>query len=87
MQETLRKGVENLQKHVNNGVKFGIPVVVAINAMKNDTENEWRIVQDASIQAGAMDAIVSTHWENGGLGAIKLAEAVIKASQQPQQFR
>lgn len=86
MQETLRKGVENLQKHVNNGVKFGIPVVVAINAMKNDTENEWRIVQDASIQAGAMDAIVSTHWENGGLGAIKLAEAIIKASQQPQQF-
>lgn len=81
------KGVENLQKHVNNGVKFGVPVVVAINAMKNDTENEWRIVQDASIQAGAMDAIVSTHWENGGLGAIKLAEAVIKASQQPQQFR
>lgn len=79
--------MENLQKHVNNGVKFGIPVVVAINAMKNDTENEWRIVQDASIQAGAMDAIVSTHWENGGLGAIKLAEAVIKASQQPQQFR
>lgn len=87
MQEALRKGVANLQKHVSNGVKFGVSVIVAINAMKNDTENEWRIVQDVSVQAGAIDAIVSTHWENGGLGAIQLAEAVIKASQQPQQFR
>lgn len=77
----------NLQKHVSNGVKFGVPVVVAINAMKSDTENEWRIVRDASLQAGAMDAVVSTHWENGGFGAIKLAETVIKASQKPQEFK
>lgn len=83
----MRKGVVNLQKHVSNGVKYGVPVVVAINAMKSDSENEWKIVRDASIQAGAVDAIVSTHWENGGSGAIKLAETVVKASQQPQQFK
>ncbi|XP_025200390.1 C-1-tetrahydrofolate synthase, cytoplasmic [Melanaphis sacchari] len=86
-EETLRKGVENLQKHISNSVKYGIPVVVAINAMNADTENEWKIVRDASLQAGAMDAVVSTHWENGGSGAIKLAEAVILASQQPQEFK
>lgn len=83
----MRKGVANLKKHVSNGVKYGVPIVVAINAMNTDTEKEWDIVKDASLQAGAMDAIVSTHWENGGLGAIKLAEAVIKASQLPQKFK
>lgn len=87
LQETLCKGVVNLQKHINNGIQFGVPVVVAINAMKTDTENEWKIIRDASIQAGAVDAIVSTHWENGGSGAIKLCETVIKTSQQSQQFK
>lgn len=87
LQEALSKGVANLQKHVSNSVKYGIPVVVAINAMKDDTENEWKIVRDASLQAGAIDAVVSTHWENGGSGAIKLAEAVITASQQSQEFK
>ncbi|KAE9539995.1 hypothetical protein AGLY_005247 [Aphis glycines] len=86
-EEALSKGVENLQKHISNSVKYGIPVVVAINAMNADTENEWKIVRDASLQAGAIDAVVSTHWENGGSGAIKLAEAVISASQQPQEFK
>lgn len=86
-EEVLSKGVENLQKHISNSVKYGIPVVVAINAMNADTENEWKIVRDASLQAGAIDAVVSTHWENGGSGAIKLAEAVISASQQPQEFK
>jgi len=86
-EEVLRKGVENLQKHISNGIKYGVPLVVAINAMKTDTVNEWKIIKDASLEAGAMDAIVSTHWENGGLGAIELAETVIKACQQPQQFK
>lgn len=83
----MRKGVANLQKHISNGIKFGVPIVVAINAMNTDTEIEWEIIRNASLEAGAIDAIVSTHWENGGLGAIKLAETVIKASQQPQQFK
>jgi len=83
----LLKGIVNLQKHISNGVKYGVPVVVAINAMKTDTVNEWKIVKDASLQVGAMDAIVSTHWEDGGLGAIQLAETVIKASNKPQQFK
>jgi len=87
LQEALSKGVENLQKHISNGVKYGVPIVVAINAMKADTENEWKIVREASLQAGATDAVVSTHWENGGSGAIKLAETVIKTSQQPQEFK
>jgi len=83
----LIKGVANLQKHISNSVKFGVPVVVAINAMKADTENEWKIVRDASLEAGAVDAVVSTHWENGGSGAIKLADAVINASHHSEKFK
>jgi len=86
-QKALRNGVANLRKHVSNGVKYGVPLVVAINAMQADTENEWKIIRDASIEAGAVDAIVTTHWQDGGSGAIKLAETVITASQQPQQFK
>lgn len=87
LQNALRKGLANLQKHIDNGVKYGVPVIVAINAMKADTENEWKMIKDSSLQAGAMDTVVSTHWEDGGLGAIKLAETVVRASQQPQQFK
>ncbi|XP_050443683.1 C-1-tetrahydrofolate synthase, cytoplasmic [Adelges cooleyi] len=86
-EEALRKGVANLQKHISNGVKYGVPIVVAINAMKTDTENEWKIIKDASLQAGAVDAILSTHWEDGGSGAVKLARTVIDACQQPSQFK
>ncbi len=85
--ELVRRGVANLQAHIKIARKFGIPVVVAINAFHTDTEAEWAIVREAALQVGASDAVVTTHWADGGQGALKLAEAVVKAADEPSDFR
>nr|XP_018904225.1 PREDICTED: C-1-tetrahydrofolate synthase, cytoplasmic [Bemisia tabaci] len=84
--DLVRKGCANLKKHVSNGRKFGVPVVVAINAMSTDTKKEWEVIKSEAAEAGAYDTVVSTHWENGGEGAIPLADAVIAASSSPKNF-
>lgn len=78
--ELLQKGCSNLGKHIENAKQYGLPVVVAINKMSSDSDREHEIIKQASLQAGAIDAIVSNHWEEGGLGAVDLANGVIKAS-------
>ncbi|KAL7746581.1 tetrahydrofolate synthase [Sorochytrium milnesiophthora] len=85
--DLLKQGVANMQRHIANARKFGIPVVVAINRFNTDTDNEVEVVREAAKQAGAFDAISCTHWAHGGGGAVKLAEAVIKACAEPQSFR
>ncbi|MCX6079161.1 MAG: formate--tetrahydrofolate ligase [Chloroflexi bacterium] len=85
--ELLKKGLPNLVQHIENALKFGINVVVAVNSFANDTESEVEIVRQAAIAAGAMDAVVSRHWMEGGKGAIALAEAVVKACDQPTDFK
>lgn len=60
--ELVQKGVANMQHHVRNAVKFGVPVVVVINAMTSDSPTEIEIVKKAAIEAGAFDAVLSTHW-------------------------
>ncbi len=83
----LRLGLPNMARHIKNALKFGVNVVVAVNSFSTDTPAEVEIVRQAALEAGAMDAIVSTHWADGGQGAIKLAEAVIKAANQPSKFK
>ncbi|XP_044265161.1 C-1-tetrahydrofolate synthase, cytoplasmic isoform X1 [Tribolium madens] len=85
--ELLEKGLPNLIKHISNGRKFGLPVVVCINQFENDTEAEIQLVQKAAKENGAFDAVLSNHWAEGGAGSVKLAEAVVKACQQPSQFK
>ncbi len=85
--ELLREGVANMEYHIRLARKFGIPVVVAINAFHTDTEAEWALVREAALQAGAFDAVVTHHWADGGEGAAALAEAVIKATEEPADFR
>ncbi|HQE93213.1 MAG TPA: formate--tetrahydrofolate ligase [Anaerolineae bacterium] len=85
--ELVRRGVANLEAHIRIARKFGIPVVVAINAFHTDTEAEWAIVREAALRAGAFDAAVTSHWADGGQGALKLAEAVVKATAEPSNFR
>jgi len=85
--ELLTKGCENLQKHISNAREYGLPVIVAINAMSSDTKAEHEVIKKASISAGAVDAIVSNHWEEGGKGAVDLAQGVIKASNEPKDFK
>jgi methylenetetrahydrofolate dehydrogenase (NADP+)/methenyltetrahydrofolate cyclohydrolase/formyltetrahydrofolate synthetase len=85
--DLLRKGLPNLERHVRNALKFGVNVVVAVNSFTTDTPAEVELVRKAALGFGAMDAVVSTHWTDGGKGAVKLAEAVIKAAERPSKFR
>ncbi|CAR29557.1 hypothetical protein ZYGR_0AD02400 [Zygosaccharomyces rouxii] len=78
--DLLRKGCANLGKHIENAKQYGLPVVVAINKMASDTDLEHQVIKEESLKAGAFDAIVSNHWEQGGLGAIELAEGIVKAT-------
>ncbi|HEX5647596.1 MAG TPA: formate--tetrahydrofolate ligase, partial [Nitrospira sp.] len=85
-QEALSKGFGNLEQHIANAKAHGIPVVVAVNAFKDDARAELDWVRNRSIEVGAADAAVSTHWADGGKGAEELAAAVVKACRQPAQF-
>ena len=85
--DLLRKGLPNLERHIKNALKYGVNVVVAVNSFTNDTPAEVELIRKAALEFGAMDAVVSTHWTVGGKGAIKLAEAVIKAADKPTNFK
>jgi formyltetrahydrofolate synthetase len=84
--ELLRAGLPNLERHVQNALKYGVNVVVAVNSFATDTPAEVEVIREAALKMGAMDAVVSTHWADGGPGAKKLAEAVIKAAEKPSKF-
>lgn len=85
--DLLQAGLPNLERHIQNALKFGVNVVVAVNSFANDTQAEVELVREAALKMGAMDAVVSTHWADGGLGAKKLAEAVVKAAEKPSKFQ
>jgi formate--tetrahydrofolate ligase len=71
----VRRGVANLARHVENLGKFGMPVVVGVNHFNSDTEAEFTVIRDAMADQGA-EAILCTHWADGGAGAEALARAV-----------
>lgn len=85
-QEALAKGFANLEQHIANVNAHGVPVVVAVNAFQDDSQAELEWVRERSMEAGAVDAAVSTHWADGGRGAEHLAAAVVKACDQPSHF-
>ncbi|MGE5642092.1 MAG: formate--tetrahydrofolate ligase [Byssovorax cruenta] len=84
--ELLQKGLPNMVQHIENALKYGVNVVVAVNSFANDTPAEVELVRKAALEAGAMDAVVSRHWMEGGKGAIALAEAVVKACEKRSNF-
>lgn len=83
--ELLRAGCANLGKHIANAKAYGLPVVVAINKMSSDSDREHAIIREEALKAGAADAIVSNHWEEGGAGAVDLARGVINACNSPER--
>ncbi|MCD6577594.1 MAG: formate--tetrahydrofolate ligase [Anaerolineaceae bacterium] len=84
----LRKGMENLLHHISIARKYGVPVVVAVNQFYTDTPAELELVRKMAVEeGGAMDAVISNHWALGGKGAVELAEAVVKATEQPSEFK
>ncbi|MFN8412575.1 MAG: formate--tetrahydrofolate ligase [Anaerolineales bacterium] len=85
--ELLRAGLVNLERHIQNAIKFGVNVVVAVNSFATDTKAEVEMIREAALRFGAMDAVVSTHWADGGAGAKKLAEAVVKAAEKKTNFQ
>ncbi|HUO93326.1 MAG TPA: formate--tetrahydrofolate ligase [Rhizomicrobium sp.] len=72
------KGMANLERHIENLRKFGVPAVVAINHFTADTKAELEAVISGCARLG-VQAIVCRHWAEGGKGAEALADAVISA--------
>jgi formyltetrahydrofolate synthetase len=85
--DLLKAGTGNMEVHIKNAIRFGIPVVVAVNSFSTDTPAEVELVRQAALAAGAQDAVVSRHWMEGGAGAKALAEAVVKAAESPSNFK
>ena len=80
-------GCKNLERHIENIEKFGVPVVVAINDYITDTENEHAAIIEFCKNLG-VQCKISSHWEKGGVGAADLAEEVAKlADSNSAEFR
>lgn len=75
--EALRKGIANLEKHVENMGLFGICPVVAINRFATDTEEELQVIRETCSRLGVPVEVVNV-WGEGGKGALKLGEQVVR---------
>ena len=82
----VEKGTENLIHHINTVKKAGINPVVCINHFHTDTDAEVKTIRRLAEKAGARVAL-SQHWLKGGDGALELADAVIDACNQPNNFK
>jgi methylenetetrahydrofolate dehydrogenase (NADP+)/methenyltetrahydrofolate cyclohydrolase/formyltetrahydrofolate synthetase len=82
----VEKGLENMLHLIGVIRKSGINPVVCINAFHTDTKAEWDIIKKAAEAAGARCA-VSTHWADGGDGALDLADAVMDAANEESEFK
>ena len=76
--EALAKGVQNLEKHIENLHKFNLPIVVALNVFVTDTEKELAFLENWAKEQGVEFSRTEV-WEKGGLGGVDLAEKVVKA--------
>ena len=81
----LEKGLPNMVHHINTIRKSGINPVVCINCFHTDTKAEIAMVRKAAEEAGARCA-VSTHWADGGDGALELADTVMEACETESEF-
>jgi formate--tetrahydrofolate ligase len=84
--EAVKRGLPNLERHIENIRKFGLPCVVAINRFTLDTDAEFAAVSEACARL-AVEAIPCTHWADGGKGAENLARAVMERAQKPSTLK
>jgi len=82
----LKKGLVNLEKHLENIKKFNVPAVIAINKFRNDTDREIKIIKDFSVKKKVPCALMEEH-EKGGKGSLKLARIVVESSKNIGKFR
>jgi len=80
-------GAVNMVRHLQNLKKFGVNPVVAINVFADDTAAEIDAVREIALATGATGVAVARHWEQGGAGAIELAEMIVSACEMPNEFR
>ncbi|MDB2704517.1 formate--tetrahydrofolate ligase, partial [Gammaproteobacteria bacterium] len=73
--QAVKEGCKNLERHIQNIGKFGVPVTVGINEYYTDTKDEHQAIIDFC-QSHGVACIISSHWENGGKGAADLASHV-----------
>jgi formate--tetrahydrofolate ligase len=80
----VERGVENLQKHIENIQQFNLPVIVAINSFTADTPEEIQVIHD---QCKPLEVPVVTcdHWARGGEGAVDLAHTVVKVTDEAKK--
>ena len=83
----VERGAANLIKHIQNVRRHGVTPVVAINVFDTDHPDEIAAIQRIAIEAGALGASVARHFAQGGRGAAELAEMVVTAANQPNDFR
>jgi formate--tetrahydrofolate ligase len=75
--KALETGMSNLQRHVENMLKFGIVPVISINRFSADTDAEIKLVEN-NCKALGVEALMADHWAMGGAGAANVARAVVK---------
>jgi len=80
--EAVRRGAANLAAQIDTVRAYNVPAVVAINAFPTDTPAEVAAIQEVALAAGARDAVVTTHWADGGRGAEALAQATWAAAEE-----
>ncbi|WKN28630.1 formate--tetrahydrofolate ligase [Apilactobacillus kunkeei] len=84
--DALLKGAKNLGRHIANMRQYNKPVVVAVNEFTSDTEKEINALNDYIKEQG-VKPFNTTVWENGGAGAIDLAEELVEACDNDQEFK
>jgi len=85
--EALKDGCKNLERHIRNLGKFGVPVAVAINHFTADTDAEVKVVEEFCEKYN-VKAIKCTHWADGGKGTVEMAEHVVELCESgASQFR
>ncbi|HLQ11660.1 MAG TPA: formate--tetrahydrofolate ligase [Steroidobacteraceae bacterium] len=83
----LRKGIVNLERHIDNmRERFGLPCVVSINHRAEDTDAELKALQEHAAHKG-VKLIVARHYSEGGAGAVEVANEVVRLCAQPSKFR
>ena len=84
--KAIESGMANLHRHLGIVSEFGVPAVVAVNRRPEDTDEEVELVRRLATEGGAFAAAVSSGFAEGGKGVAELAEAVVAAAEEPNQF-
>jgi formate--tetrahydrofolate ligase len=85
--QALEKGFANLERHVQNLKKYGVPVVVSINRFSSDTDAEMDLLKRLCAKLD-VECVLADHWAHGGAGAEDLARTVVKTIEtEPSNFK